>query len=328
VATELVLQNDRLTVKLTPDRGADITALTDARTGAQLLYRTPWADSAQPGPWAPESRQSWQALYQGGWQLLCPNAGDASEVAGGTWGFHGEACLLRWAIDESTSDSAALSVRLSQAPLRIHRRVVLDAATLRVQDTFHNESPDPVSVAIVHHPAFGAPLVTPGTRIASGARKLVVDETSGPVVAAGAELAWPVAELSTLPPGGPGQATLGYFGDFTEHWVSITSADRGLGVAMAWNGDVLPNAWLWFEGNATPGLPWYRTEYVLAAEPASTIPAGGVERAKATGGNLVEIGPHGSVSTTVCLAVHHDPRPVTGVDLTGRITFEGDGLTG
>ncbi|PKW18850.1 DUF4432 family protein [Saccharopolyspora spinosa] len=324
MTTELELRNDHLAVQLTPDRGADITALTDARTGAQLLYRTPWADSAQPGPWAPESRQSWQALYQGGWQLLCPNAGDASNVAGGTWGFHGEACLLRWTVEESTSDSATLSVRLSQAPLRIRRQVVLDGSVLKVEDTFRNESPDPVSVAIVHHPAFGAPLVTPGARIASGAQKLTVDPTSGPVVEAGATLAWPVSELSTLPPGGPGQATLAYFGDFTEHWVSITSADGDLGVVMAWNGDVLPNAWLWFEGNATPGLPWYRTEYVFAAEPASTIPAGGVEQARANGGNLVEIAPRGSVSTAVCLAVHHDSRPVTGMDLTGRITFERD----
>ncbi|MEU5848382.1 DUF4432 family protein [Saccharopolyspora shandongensis] len=322
MATDLELRNDHLAVRLTPDRGADITALTDARTGAQLLYRTPWADSAQPGPWAPESRQSWQALYQGGWQLVCPNAGDASNVAGGTWGFHGEACLLRWRVEESTSDSAVLSVRLSQAPLRIRRRVELAGPVLRVADEFHNESPDPVSVTIVHHPAFGAPLVTPGTRIAAGAQKLAIDPTSG--MEPGATLSWPVPALSTLPPGGPGQAALAYFEDFTEHWVSITSADGDLGVAMAWNGDVLPNAWLWFEGRATPGLPWYRTEYVFAAEPASTIPAGGVEHARATGGNLVEIGPRESVATEVCLAVHHDPRPVTGMDLTGRITFEGD----
>ncbi|MFB6551113.1 DUF4432 family protein [Streptomyces sp. NPDC056405] len=310
---ELHLRSRDLDVVVTPEWGADIATVRDRHTDSQILYRTPWADSAHRGAWAPDSQQAWQAQYRGGWQLLCPNAGDAARVAGGTWGFHGEASLLRWQVTARTRSSAALSVRLSQAPVRIRRNVAVHGPLLRVTDTFVNESRGSVDMAVVHHPAFGAPLVSPGARIATGARTL--SHHDEPHV----RKPWTGSGLCTLPEQG---ATLAYLSDFDGHWASITREDGSLGVVLAWEGSALPHAWLWFEGRSTTALPWFGTEYVVAVEPASTIPATGVEKVSRDGGDLITLTGLSRISTTVDLAVHHDPRPVAGLRPDGTIIFQ------
>lgn len=325
MSSPLSLRTDELEVQLDPDRGADILGVVDRQTGSQILYRTPWADSAQLGVWAPDSRQAWVAAYRGGWQLLCPNAGDASERKGGTWGFHGEACMLRWTVVESAPTEAQLSVRLSQAPLSIRRHVEVFGASLRVRDTVRNEGRVPVAVSVLEHVAFGAPLVGPGASLWSGARSLRAADRPWPGLAPYAEAAFAALAPMSLPEGGPGQAGLGFLTDFDDHWAAITSCDADLGVALAWNGETLPHAWLWLEGNATEGLPWYRSEYIVGIEPTSTIPATGVEAVEREGGNLIELAPGDETSSTVTLTVHHDRRPVTGMTLDGKMTFATSG---
>lgn len=284
----LVLRTDRIELVLLPEKGCDLYALTDVRTGIDVLFKAPWGLPARDVPSAADSQAAWLERYPGGWQLLVPNGGAES----GSWGFHGEACLLPWAIESYDESGAKLSTRLFRAPLAISRAFRLHDATVTLDETVTNTSPDPVEFMWSHHPAFGAPFVEAGCRLTTGARELVADdEAPGTMLAPGSRHPWPAVvgedDLSVLP--GPDQrrSQLAYLTGFDEGRYTISNDRLGLGVEVTWPLDVFPNAWFWQEIHSTPGFPWWREAYVCAVEPASTIPGQGVEQARAKGGSLV-----------------------------------------
>jgi hypothetical protein len=141
-----------------------------------------------------------------------------------------------------------------------------------------------------HHPAFGAPFLSPDCVITTGARTLVADdEAPGTLLAPGSVHPWPKAstsdgaalDLSVLPPAPAAQ--LAYLTDLDEGWFAITNRRLGLGVGMRWPAEVFGHAWFWQELHAGPGYPWWREAYVCAIEPAATFPGQGIEAARRKG---------------------------------------------
>jgi hypothetical protein len=211
----LTLATPQAAVVVLPGKGADIVSFVDQASGVDVLFRAPWADRVGDIP-VFDSQAAWLSRYQGGWQVLCPNAGPERQQHGTVWGFHGEAALVPWQVTEYDSRRARLDVELFTAPLRLARELNLEDRTLRLTETVTNLSTVELEVMWVHHPAFGTPLVQPGCRLRTGARTLISDRDSpGTVLQPDCLYPWPPADagVDLVPVEGEDRAVVGCLTD-------------------------------------------------------------------------------------------------------------------
>ncbi|MGW2180682.1 DUF4432 family protein [Streptomyces sp. NPDC001732] len=319
----LTLETAHLKAQVDVGRGSDVLSLIHRDSGHELLFSTPWRDRAdavragtrQPAA-SPESFSGWLEQYRGGWQTLCPNAGDPRLVAGAPVGFHGEASIVRWEVLSTTRSSARLRTELFSVPVTIDREVVLDreSAKLSVTDLLSNTSDVPLEIDCVSHPAFAGPLLDGASQIDTGARRFTADPmTPSKLVEPGSSHDWPLIrtpdgsdiDLRSVPQPGERRALLGWLSDFDTPWASITNQDLGLTVRIDWNGTHQPYAWLWQELQGTDTFPWYGRARVVAIEPASS-PTGGPGRRSA-----LRLAPRQQVSLSVSVSafrLHADTR--------------------
>ncbi|MFF1876355.1 DUF4432 family protein [Leifsonia sp. NPDC058230] len=304
------LRTESIRAEIDPGRGSDILSLVDVRTGIDVLFRTPWrsrADAVRSGqaPSTADPTAAWLEQYRGGWQTLCPVAGDPRRVHGAPVGFHGEASVVPWAVDEVTSSSARLHVELFSVPVRIDRVVELQGATITVTDTLTNLSDVTIGLDYSHHPALGGPLLDGPCVIETGATRFVSDPERATALAAGATFDWPHAadasgepvDLAAVPAPGSRRELFGWLDGFAQPFATIVNPGLGLGVRLDWDGALLPYAWLWQELNQTDAFPWYRRARVLAIEPAS-VPTSGPDRA-----STLRLGPGASARIPVSITI-------------------------
>ena len=318
-----MLADDLIRVTLLPDRGADIHAVENLRTGVDVLWKTPWGLRPRGGAVAPKgSPEYWLETYAGGWQVLFPSGGGPSIHRGVHHSYHGEACSLPWAatIAEAADggDRVELRVRLQDTPVSVERVVSLvpGRAEVVVAERMTNESDQPLEYMWVHHPAFGPPLVAPGARIRISAATIVADASldgPGNPLEPGSSHGWPVVQardgaeldLSGIPAAAEGRLLLGYLGGFDDGKATIANDVLGLACTLSWDADVFPYAWLWQELGATAGEPWLGQVYTIAIEPATSFPATGL-------GGVVETGTHRVLAPGDTAATQLSLRLTTG----------------
>ncbi|HEU4976285.1 MAG TPA: aldose 1-epimerase [Baekduia sp.] len=303
----LQLANDEIAVTLLPEKGCDIVELVHRETGIDVLFKAPWGWGRRPMH-AASSFEAWIEANPGGWQVILPNGGDASVENGVEWGFHGEAGLVDWEVTDAGQDHAVCTTTLATVPLEIERVVRLEGSTLRVDERVTNAGGDPVEVMWGHHPAFGAPLLEPGCRIETSARRFTADDRApGAGLEPGRVSPWPHAavegggtiDLSVIPPADECRAVLGYLDDFAEGSYRIVNPRVPLAVEVRWPLELFPVAWYWQELRASSGFPWYRRAYTTAIEPNTTMPGQGIARARAAGAALLELSAGESRTATV-----------------------------
>jgi hypothetical protein len=281
-------------VTLLPDRGGDVHAVRDLRTGVDVLWKTPWGLHVRADDDSPiGSAASWLNRYAGGWQVLIPSGGGPSSHRGVDHPYHGEACSLPWAATvvkgADGGERVDLRVHLADSPLRLERIVSLASGRgeLVLEERVMNEGDRPVDYMWVHHPAFGSPLVAPGARLRTSASTILADtEVDGPAnpLEPGTSHAWPVVrtregrrlDLSSVPAASHSRLLLGYLSGFDQGSASIDNDALDLTCTLSWQLDVFPYAWLWQEFGATAGAPWYGRAFTMAIEPATSIPASGL----------------------------------------------------
>lgn len=286
----ICLESDALRVDLDPGRGADVLSLIDVRRGIDLLFRTPWrprADAVRAGqaPSTTDHRADWLEQYRGGWQTLCPVAGDARHVYGAPVGFHGEVSRVPWSVEASDGGSARLRVELFSVPVVIEREILLEGARITVSDVLTNVGHAPLEVDYAHHPAFGGAFLDGPCTIETGATRFVGDPAGGSAVPPGVSVAWPNGidihgahlDLADVPGPEARRDLFGYLAEFTTGFAALVNPRLGLGVRLEWDAHVLPYAWLWQELNHSAGFPWYERARVVAIEPAS-VPTSGEDR--------------------------------------------------
>jgi len=288
----VLLRSDALEVHVWADKGADICALIDRRSGVDLMWKTPWSVGEPSGiPWTGDSQVDWLARYPGGWQQLVPNAGPGRVAAGVRQGYHGEAAIRPWRVLDLGPDRIVLSVDLFTAPVRLTRSVRIDGDSVVIDDELVNRSDESLDVRWVQHPGFGPPFVDEHCVIETGAATFVSDaEAPGSILAADQVSDWPFAvgadgarvDLRTVPP--DRRSVFGALTDFEAGWFSITSPTTGLSLRMEWDADVFPHAWFWQELHATEGFPWFGRAYVVAVEPANVLPGKGCVGNRIRGG--------------------------------------------
>jgi hypothetical protein len=288
----LELESDELAITVLPGKGCDILEAIDRHSGVDVLARAPWGYGRLPVTWT-NSAERFIEAYSGGWQVLLPNGGDAADEHGVEWGFHGEAGLIPWRIDARERSSARLSTSLITAPLELERELRVAGRSFSLVERVQNASDEAIDVMWGHHPAFGAPLIEPGTTIAPRCRSFVADDRApGAGLAPGIRSAWPHAELeaggtidlSVIPPLDAPRSVLGYLTDFEVGEYTIANARIGLSATLRWPHELFPHAWFWQELHGLPDFPWYRRMYAQAVEPGTTYPAQGIVRARERGG--------------------------------------------
>jgi hypothetical protein len=314
-----------LRVTVNPRVGGTITSITHRATGLSVLGTVPWdAVDAPIGRLAAPDEAEWLTRYTGGWPLLFPNGGDACTADGIFHGFHGEASIAPWTA--TVSDTAVrMSRRFFTVPAEMHREILVEADLLVVRETVRMTGPRPIEVMWGHHATFGSDLLAGAVEITSGARRVTVDGSYDPLanrLLPGAVGNWPQVagkdgRVDLAHPTQP-LAALAYLQEFDGAWAAMRRLDNALAIALSWDADRFPCAWLWFELGGTPEAPWHGSGRLIGIEPNTTSPGMGLAKAKARGSPLLRLDPGQELTTVLRLHVFTPSGPVTGVDAGGR----------
>lgn len=281
-----VLSSDELRIEIDPGRGADLLSLVELRTGAEVLFSTPWrrrADLIRAGAVAAgslDSEQSWLEQYRGGWQTLCPNAGLPRKYRGAVFGFHGEASVIPWTLVAATVSTARLTTELFTVPLTIDRYLNLTGGSLQIVDEIFNTCGQELTIDYSHHPALGGDFLDGECDVTTNAARYTADATN---VAQRIDGDLSKSGMARLPAPGVPVKEFGWLSEFAgsgDAWAAVSNRTLGFTVRFSWDPGVLPYAWWWQEFTATPDFPWFARARVFAVEPSST-PTSGPHRVSA-----------------------------------------------
>lgn len=286
-----LLENDILSVSITPRVGGTITDIRHKPSGLSVLGRVPWLHTDEPLPAAAQDEAEWLTRYTGGWPLLFPNAGDACTVDGVFHGFHGEASVSPWDVMSSNPTALHLEHRFAVIPARMRRTITLVQDTLSIHEELAFTGNTSTDIMWGHHPSFGGDLLDGPVEITSGARDVRIEPIYAPPE--GANLMRPSTPF----------ASLAYLEGFQEPWAMIRRRDDAIAVHLTWDATRFPCAWLWHELEATSAAPYAGCTRLLAIEPCTTPCALGLAEAKRRGLPLLRLDPGQSYTGHIALRV-------------------------
>jgi galactose mutarotase-like enzyme len=290
------LENDLIAATILPDKGADIYSLVSKPHELDVLWKSPWpVRPGAPVELAAASESAWLDQYEGGWQLLFPNGGDACTYRGAPMSFHGEASASRWeyTITSAGPEAAILDLRLDlrRSPFSVSRTLSIEpgSATLRIAESITNRGDELSHYMWGHHPAFGRPFLD-GCHLQVPAREFQAHDVEiSPFcrVPAGATGPWPVlrgkdgsgVDLSVVPRASERVTEFGYIKDLEQGWYAMVNEELNLSFGLAWPLEVFPYLWFWQELRGSVEYPWYGRCSVMAVEPVTSIPGSGLQRA-------------------------------------------------
>lgn len=309
----ITVSNHELVVTIDPSLGGEIRQI--AFGGDPLLAFGGWdapvavSRSSTYG----DAKLDWLSEYQGGWQLLVPNAGAACVVDGVPLPFHGEWSRTHVTVTERAVDRVVM-VAGTRLPLVVERevRVATDPDRVLVRTIVTNPSDRAVPFVWGEHPAFA---VEHGDLIElPPARVLAVD--GSPVGD------WPAVtefgRLDRVDTTSPTES-VHFVVDLTAGWAALRRRDAG--VALAWDVADFPAVWLWHE-IASPGFPFYGRTSLVAIEPAVCWPGDGLAGAVARGQALTLAPGHSRSTTVAVIPFAPSERAVCGATVDGRLEFD------
>ena len=288
--SHLRLKSSALEVVIDATYGADILSIKTTDKGQEVLLQTPWADRAEAVIKQEqrsiylEPQAHWMERYRGGWQMICPVAGPARVIHGAPVGFHGEAAISTWKVNNLETSSARMQLDFFSLPIRIEREVSVDGNVIEITDVITNLSNSELEFDYSSHPAFGGALLEGVVTIETSAQKFHLDEEAvSPHGASGSTHDWPlikgengkVLDLSRLPAPPTQLGVFGWLSDFgNKKWYRVKNIDTNLAFEMEWESEFLDFAWFWLEFNNNQGSPWFRNVRTFAIEPSSTQTSG------------------------------------------------------
>ncbi len=286
-----LLENDMLSVSITPRGGGTITEVRHRPSALSVLGRVPWDTVDDPLPAPARDEPEWLTRYTGGWPLLFPNAGDACTVDGIFHGFHGEASISPWDVVSSSATTLVLEHHFTTIPAHMRRTFTITGDTLSIHEELTFTGNAAIDAMWGHHPTFGSDLLDGPFEITSGATDISIEPAYAPPE--GANLMRPTAPL----------ASLAYLQNFTQPWAMIRRLDDAIAIRLTWDGTRFPCAWLWHELEATPAAPWVSRTRLIGIEP-NTSPCGlGLAESKRRGSPLLRLDPGQSYTADIALRV-------------------------
>lgn len=322
----IVLESPDLQVTVTPQVGGAITRVTLKESGLDVLGEVPWPVTDAPiASGAARDEPEFLTRFTGGWPLLFPNAGDACDFDGAFHGFHGEGAVTSWNVVAVSPDRLVLSRRFNIVPVTMRRELRVDGDLLIITEHLRMTGDRPIEVMWGHHPTLGSDLLAGPIEITTSARKAAVctshDLAANPL-RPGSQGAWPIVDGKTGPfdlsrPREP-MASLAYLLDFDEAWIAVRRLDNQVAVALSWDKQRFPCAWLWYELAGNPDEPWRNQTRLIGIEPNTTMPAWGLAKAKQAGGALLRLQPGDELATTLRFQTFTPAGPITGLYGDGR----------
>jgi galactose mutarotase-like enzyme len=299
--TTAELMTPDLAVRIDPARGGVISSAFARRAGVELLFQAPWP--ACPQELAGRDEEAWTTAWQGGWNVLFPNAGAACEVDGRIHPFHGAASFMPWAVIDQ--DDAAVRLRwASDDGLTIEREVSVAARAVRVENVVRNEGPRSAPFMLVEHLILGGDVLGASTRVRIDAAKVI--ELANEGHRTGREDAWPRIvrdgtpdDWSARPP--DHAARYGALHALTDRALHVEVPERSLELRLSWP-EGFPYLWFWEERAWEIAPPWNRRAVCLGLEPATSSTGEGLAAALERGDTLV-LEPGGEKRTVVALEV-------------------------
>jgi hypothetical protein len=327
----VMLENDALRVSVLVGKGTDIYEFVHKPSGTNCLWQP--KTGVRPSPYvadAPGDVASFMDLYEGGWQEIFPNGGDACTYKGAHLGFHGEACKILWDW-QIEGDTLSCEVRLMSMPFYLQKRLWLDGATLHVWERVTNEGAEPLEFMWGHHPAFAAPFLSlDNNRLYVHATTV---ETHGADIGGkhqflplGVKCPFPLVPTQTSRPidlrrlfrGDGRNADLCYLGGLHDSWYAVVNEDTKLGFALRWDKETFPYLWLWQECQGTRGYPWWGRYHVVGIEPHSSIPGSGLLKAIERG-TAKSLDAGASIETELIATAFVATGAVQDVDANGAV---------
>ena len=220
-----------------------------------------------------------------------------------------------------------MASRLSRSPYTIERwmRVESGSPILHIRERITNHAGEEMACMWSHHPAYGAPFLSEHCVIDVGTSNFVADDQyagfANPLTLSQA-YQWPMAgelDMSQVPGPNDERDILAYFQDFESGWYAITNTDMGFGVGLVWDTSVFPYAWFWQELNASPGFPFYKCSYVMAIEPASSIPGQGLTTVMEKTGSHLTLQPGESKEVEMKAVFFESDKGVQKIDADGAV---------
>jgi galactose mutarotase-like enzyme len=330
------LESPYLAATVLLDQGGDILELVHKPTSIDVLWKVPYPlrePGIGPTP-AGDSYAQWMHYYRGGWQTIFPNFGPSVMFRGASLDFHGEAARRPWQLESEGNSEIEISTDLACLPFSIHRRISLSEVhpELTVQETIANSSNAPLECMWAHHPVFGAPLLSPESRIYTGAQLIHTDDAydvPGNDLPLGRIFEWPFArsktgdcvDLSHVPAAGSGFSRVVFLKQFAEPWCAIANPTIPLGVALRWNGELMPHMCLWQETGGECGFPHFAKTYTTALEPATSLFGHGLLDAIENTRTQLTLQPGEARTLYLKAVLFEDCRSVQSVSAEGVVEF-------
>jgi hypothetical protein len=271
----LWLENDWLKVAVLPDKGADIPLIYHRPSGVQFLLQTPQG-LQPPGEHPPVD---FLENYEGGWQELFPNCGDACQVQGVILPMHGEVAILPWHVDILGDYEVRMWVNCRQSPFRVERSMRLQAGSVQVAGRITNMGAQAWPYVWGQHLVLGGDfleegcrLEIPATHIATPAEQL---EPATSRLADAQWQAWPLAigrqpgqrfDLQHIPGPQVHSHDDAFLTGFSDGHLAVTNPRLGLRFSLGWDAAVFPwlTMWMPYGGAELPPLAGI---YGLGIEP-------------------------------------------------------------
>jgi hypothetical protein len=169
-----------------------------------------------------------------------------------------------------------------------------------------------------------------GCVLSAGCTSVLADDRfPGTLLAPGSRHDWPYVttalgervDLREIPPPGKPRSVLAYLGGFTSGFFAVTNPRLRLGFGLRWPLEMFDKAWLWQEVHSSSGWPWFRRAYVVAVEPASTIPSQGMAVARAKGEKGVFLAPGSSHQVLLEAVLFDGAGEVADIAPGGAVRF-------
>lgn len=290
------LENDYVRVGVLIDKGSDIFEFTYKPRDTDFMWHSPipmrkpfTATSALP-------EGAFHDYFYGGWQVVLPSAGWASDPYMGTYqGLHGEASLLPFEAkvleDTPQQVSIHLSATLYRTPLTLERTLTLkqDIPALFIAEKLVNHAELEFGVMWGQHPAFGEPFLDESCVVHAPAKKVevAVFHENG-LWDTEAEYDYPMVknrrtselqDISQVLPKDTRSVDVVFFKELEAGWYGLTNQNQELGVGMAWDHDLFKYLWMWQVYGGHTDYPWYGRTYNVALEPFTSYPPAGIANA-------------------------------------------------
>ena len=294
----LVLENDKLYLKILVEKGADVIELIHKPTGTNLIWIS---ELGIPEKKFTSSDYANDFLftdsYAGGWQTIFPNGGLPSDLDGIHFSQHDEVALKPWkfeVLEESAQRvSVCFEIFTEKLPFRATKTFTLEkgSSNISIEESIENLSNEARQTMWGNHISFGAPFLSENSKIILTGNPNVKPhpveiDSGGRRLGSTSDFSWPIGldanyleiDFSIIPKHGT-ESELLYISGLYSPSFRIESLDLDLAIEFEWDKNIFPYLWYWQEFGRSNEYPWFGKNFNIGLEPFSSFPTNGIAEA-------------------------------------------------